>query len=481
MEVQQPSPTEIVRPSRRYIYGKYFVAILCVSCLVLVASYAIFAFITKDAVLPAVKIAGTPVGGESKFMVERTIDNISKTKQNEKVTLVDGQEKIEMTFGDIGLSLDKDKTLQNTLQAGRYKNIYPTPKYLFRSIFGGLAVENQFNWDQEKSKRFEETLNKKKKEAKNPTISLKDDQLVITEGEKGSSVDIKTVKKNLEKCFSSGCKNTIDLKKIVIKPDYTAADVEPFKDKINEVINRKMVLTSETKNISVPKENLLSFIDLDRTVLEQKIVYNDNAIGNFIKDKAGKLNTKGKSRVISAVDNSVISEGREAVQVDIDKSIANLKEALNSGNTTSELVISTVPIKEEIQQPGYTLGKYSGKYIEVNLSDQKLYLINGNNLDGTFSVSTGKWSMPTPEGEYYINNKDPRAYSQKYNLYMPYWMAFIGSEYGIHELPEWPDGTKEGESHLGTPVSHGCIRLGRGSAEQVYNWTDIGTPVYIHK
>jgi lipoprotein-anchoring transpeptidase ErfK/SrfK len=60
-------------------------------------------------------------------------------------------------------------------------------------------------------------------------------------------------------------------------------------------------------------------------------------------------------------------------------------------------------------------------------------------------------------------------------------MAFIGSEYGIHELPEWPDGTKEGESHLGTPVSHGCVRLGRGDAQAVYDWVEVGTPVFIHR
>jgi lipoprotein-anchoring transpeptidase ErfK/SrfK len=29
-------------------------------------------------------------------------------------------------------------------------------------------------------------------------------------------------------------------------------------------------------------------------------------------------------------------------------------------------------------------------------------------------------------------------------------------------------------------VSHGCIRLGIGPAETLYNWTEVGTPVYIY-
>jgi lipoprotein-anchoring transpeptidase ErfK/SrfK len=53
-------------------------------------------------------------------------------------------------------------------------------------------------------------------------------------------------------------------------------------------------------------------------------------------------------------------------------------------------------------------------------------------------------------------------------------------KYGLHELPEWPNGYKEGASHLGIPVSHGCVRLGVGAAVRVFNWVEIGTPVVIY-
>lgn len=96
-----------------------------------------------------------------------------------------------------------------------------------------------------------------------------------------------------------------------------------------------------------------------------------------------------------------------------------------------------------------------------------------------FPVSTGKAGYETPRGEYKINNKIPRAWSKTYGLWMPYWMSFIGSQYGIHELPEWPGGLKEGQNHLGIPVSHGCVRLGIGPAEWLYNWANIGTKVVV--
>ncbi len=89
--------------------------------------------------------------------------------------------------------------------------------------------------------------------------------------------------------------------------------------------------------------------------------------------------------------------------------------------------------------------------------------------------------MDTPRGEFKVSNKHPRPWSKQYGLYMPYWMAIMSSgKYGIHELPEWPSGYKEGENHLGTPVSHGCVRLGVGAAKRVYEWAEIGTPIIIH-
>jgi lipoprotein-anchoring transpeptidase ErfK/SrfK len=60
-------------------------------------------------------------------------------------------------------------------------------------------------------------------------------------------------------------------------------------------------------------------------------------------------------------------------------------------------------------------------------------------------------------------------------------MPFIGSTYGLHALPEWPNGYREGENHLGIPVSHGCVRLSTAAAAQVYSWADVGTIVVIHR
>ena len=123
----------------------------------------------------------------------------------------------------------------------------------------------------------------------------------------------------------------------------------------------------------------------------------------------------------------------------------------------------------------------TGKYIDINLKSQVMTIFEGGKLVDAFIISSGKPGMDTPKGQYAIHNKALRPWSKRYELYMPYWMAITADgKYGIHELPEWPGGYKEGANHLGRPVSHGCVRLGISSAQRVYDWTVEGTPVIVY-
>ncbi len=137
-------------------------------------------------------------------------------------------------------------------------------------------------------------------------------------------------------------------------------------------------------------------------------------------------------------------------------------------------VVSAVPEEAVIAKIA------EGKYIDINLAKQNLSIFeDGKNL-GTYRVSSGKRGMATPTGTFHVMAKRGRAWSREYKLFMPYFMQFTGVGHGIHELPEWANGYKEGANHLGTPVSHGCVRLGVGPAKAVYNWADIGTQIVIH-
>ncbi len=119
------------------------------------------------------------------------------------------------------------------------------------------------------------------------------------------------------------------------------------------------------------------------------------------------------------------------------------------------------------------------KSVRINIKTQKLEMKVDGITIRSFPVSTGLPRTPTPKGTFSVLNKHPRAWSRSASLWMPYWMAFTGRGHGIHELPEWPGGRKEGQNHLGRPASHGCVRLGIGAAKELYEWSPIGMKILI--
>ena len=132
---------------------------------------------------------------------------------------------------------------------------------------------------------------------------------------------------------------------------------------------------------------------------------------------------------------------------------------------------------------GFDPAKVGGARLDVslriNLKKQSLdYLLNGY-VWRSFTVSTGKASTPTPKGEFKIVNKVKKAWSREHGLWMPYWLGLNANGVGIHELPIWPNGYREGINHLGKPVSHGCIRLGIGAAAYIYERLPVGAKVLI--
>jgi lipoprotein-anchoring transpeptidase ErfK/SrfK len=125
---------------------------------------------------------------------------------------------------------------------------------------------------------------------------------------------------------------------------------------------------------------------------------------------------------------------------------------------------------------------YSGsKRILVDISEQHMYVYDGDNLVYSFIASTGMGNS-TRVGTFSVLNKIPNAYGATWNIWMPDWLGiyWAGSlQNGIHALPILSNGATLWAGYLGTPISYGCVVLDTADAQALYNWADIGTPVDI--
>jgi len=135
--------------------------------------------------------------------------------------------------------------------------------------------------------------------------------------------------------------------------------------------------------------------------------------------------------------------------------------------------------------------------VEISLEEQRGVLLVDGGVAMDFPVATGKSSHPTPKGAYKIIEKKK---DHKSNLYgrilsgegqtvvsdadtrshavpengrfvgapMPYWMRLTPTGVGMHVgyVP-------------GRPASHGCIRLKKDVAVELFEILDLGSPVTV--
>jgi tetratricopeptide (TPR) repeat protein len=123
------------------------------------------------------------------------------------------------------------------------------------------------------------------------------------------------------------------------------------------------------------------------------------------------------------------------------------------------------------------------KRIEIDISKQRFYAWEGDELVYKFRTSTGLRGRDTATGHFEVLSKIPMAYSSIWRLKMPYWLGiyYVGRvENGIHALPIRPDGSVMWGGLLGQRASYGCVILSTKAAKTIYNWAEIGTPVDIH-
>jgi lipoprotein-anchoring transpeptidase ErfK/SrfK len=113
-------------------------------------------------------------------------------------------------------------------------------------------------------------------------------------------------------------------------------------------------------------------------------------------------------------------------------------------------------------------------WIEVNLSEQRVYAWEGDVLMNSFLVSTGTWQTPTVTGTFSIWNKTRIQAMSGPGYYLPNvpFVMYFYKDYGFHGT-YW-------HNNFGTPMSHGCVNLTIPDSEWLYNWASYGTVVKVH-
>lgn len=117
----------------------------------------------------------------------------------------------------------------------------------------------------------------------------------------------------------------------------------------------------------------------------------------------------------------------------------------------------------------------SGKWIEVDLSRQRLYAHEGQETVLAAEVSTGTRYYPTLTGRFDIYAKYRSTPMSGPGYYLPGvpWTMYFYQGYAIHGA-YW-------HNSFGQPMSHSCVNMRVNQAKWLYAWAPKGTQVVVHR
>ncbi len=124
-------------------------------------------------------------------------------------------------------------------------------------------------------------------------------------------------------------------------------------------------------------------------------------------------------------------------------------------------------------------------HLRLSLSDRKVYVYRGENIEATYPVAVGKAGWETPTGEFKVITQ----------INQPGWTNPFTDEVmppgpdnplGDRWIGFWTDGTNTIGFHgtpnresVGRAASHGCVRMYNEDIRKLFEVVALGTPVTV--
>jgi hypothetical protein len=231
----------------------------------------------------------------------------------------------------------------------------------------------------------------------------------------------------------------------------------------NKIISKPLQLKAGRREINLTSKDLESFISQKDEGSKQILFIDTNKIENFLSNLDQKIN----------------------FPADVDYKLSSDKLANHLLFRITEENFSRTFILPIVGSYSFSPQKHN-KFIEVNKSQQRAYLFHKGELYKTLIISTGV-TWETPAGEFKVLNKVPMTISYTNNWYMPWYLPIGtlngGYYFGFHEVPYHMDYngmiySRDPET-IGSPATGGCIQVLKGQAKELFDWAEVGIPVYI--
>ena len=282
--------------------------------------------------------------------------------------------------------------------------------------------------------------------------------------------------------------STFSAEEPVIRPEVLgasvqASDLNEAQAQAQALMATSITLTDGTTHVSVASTDIAGWLSFAINDISKKTMatIDPAKVSSYVSALAKRIDHAPIDRRLNNVNgiSTIQTEGKDGDAIDQ----APIAEGLSKiiAGTPVAIVISRHPVAFKTSTT-FLADISSGKYIEINLSLQHLWVWDNHIVvyDSPLTSGAVGVGLGTVTGTFniYAKESNRRLVGPGYDVPVKWWMPFhLG--YGLHDAI-WRQGKFGGQDYI-RGGSHGCVNLPDATAEWIYNWSDIGTAVYIHK
>lgn len=267
------------------------------------------------------------------------------------------------------------------------------------------------------------------------------------------------------------------------------SDLNPALDQTKQILATPVSITYQSKSFHPTAAQIGTWIIYDKSPpnerpgLKPKI--NPDAISSYLVTIAKQINVSPVTQKVNVQNgvSSVYQQGKNGLTLD-SATLATQIAAMTPGQPLS-LVAPTAPVAFSTQYNNSVPLPYD-QYIEVNLSSQHLWVYQNHTVIFDSPITSGATGagFPTATGLFSIQAKQTNRHligaqygpAYNYDVFVQYWMPFYQG-FGLHDA-SWRSSFGGQDYYYGG--SHGCVNLPLATAAYLYNWSSVGTPVWVH-
>jgi hypothetical protein len=313
---------------------------------------------------------------------------------------------------------------------------------------------------------------------KSANFEFAEDHFELVEAVPGSMIDTAALRLQMRR-IQKEKQLLLDLDRadLYVQPTYDNDNpaTEEGKKALDKCLQSVINIRHEEKTAKLDYKKFGAWLHLDTSM---KVVIDTLPFQEFIEEVALKMDAplsdflnKEPTETETVLDT--LQEEPMIPRINVYKEMAAIAKLIPLGKkSTYTLAFSSVPVLQ-----GFKNGKTS--FVEVSLSDQKLWLFKNGCLILETDVVTGnkKTGHLTPKGNYSVRHKtkDRVLRGPDYAAFVRYWMPFYNG-YGLHDA-DWR--RSFGGTIWERSGSHGCVNMPVRNAPIVYANVKVGTTVIV--